>query len=525
MFLYEATVWSFVREAVMFEAIRSVVRGRRDGSNNDIASWGGFIAHLTDAVLIIDRQADQCISANRAARELFGLDETALRAVPLSKLLPGVERAVNGAETEFDVRLPIQADSVRDAQAHATIVAVPPGARNPALHIVVIKPSLHPGDCRATGPGTGTSRDVERLRAVLDTAWQIGLLQDIGQLASSTAKILNERFAYFHVRVYLEEDSGLVLAAEVGDDAFPMDSAADLMVREAAELKDMVLRDRTGSPITFRELQTTVDLAQMAVPVAAFDELGGAIYIQCAIKSHVTAEDRETVSAIARQFAVGINNLRLREVARQQATNDERRRLARELHDSVAGDLAALLWQTEDLVSQLTSGSDISVDRLKEIRDTIRETLAESRRAVWNLRSETSGVCPLSQLLQGELDSLEKISDITAQLSGGYSGSDLTPEIELALLRIGQEAINNVRRHSGASHVNLSLSKTGRTVTLVVQDDGRGFTETLSDDTQLGGFGLTSMYERALSVGGDLKIESAPGRGTSVAVTVETSQE
>ena len=127
--------------------------------------------------------------------------------------------------------------------------------------------------------------------------------------------------------------------------------------------------------------------------------------------------------------------------------------------------------------------------------------------------------------MQGELDPLEKISDITAQLSGGYSGSDLTPEIELALLRIGQEAINNVRRHSGASHVNLSLSHTGRTVTLVVQDDGRGFTETLSDDTQLGGFGLTSMYERALSVGGDLKIESAPGKGTSVAVTVETSQE
>ncbi len=386
------------------------------------------------------------------------------------------------------------------------------------------------GDVASNSGTTSTSRDVERLRAVLDTAGQISLLQDINQLAISTARTLNQRFNYYHVKIYLLEDFEFVTAAEVGDDSLEdnldsVSTASDSMVSEAAGLKNMVIRDRSGARMSASDLENSIDLAQVAVPLLAFEEIFGAIYIQCGLDSFVTPEDTETVSVIARQLAVGINNIHLRDDVKEQATNDERRRIARELHDSVAGDLAALLWQTEDLVSQLASGEEISMDRIKEIRDVTKETLADSRRAVWNLRSESIGPRPLSELLEAELSSLEKISNIKTRLSADFLGTGLTPQVELALLRIGQEAINNIRRHSNASHVDITLSRDADTVTVVIEDNGLGFTEGPLADGGMAGFGLTSMRERAFSVGAELKIKSVPGEGTRIEVKVQNALE
>lgn len=115
------------------------------------------------------------------------------------------------------------------------------------------------------------------------------------------------------------------------------------------------------------------------------------------------------------------------------------------------------------------------------------------------------------------------IAGISTEYSIDYSGIGLRPDVDLALLRIGQEAINNARRHSGSSKVILSLSKVGKVVTLRIQDDGRGFDKDLPGEDQRTGFGLTSMRERAISIGANLTVEPTPGKGTRIEVVVENA--
>ncbi len=187
----------------------------------------------------------------------------------------------------------------------------------------------------------------------------------------------------------------------------------------------------------------------------------------------------------------------------QAAVAEERRRIARDLHDGLAQELAYLARNLEVL------DGEASGDQLERLRRAVERAQLESRRAVSMLAA------PTGQVIETAL--AEAVGEIAERFHVGLD-VDLAPGVQLpahraeALIRIACEAVTNAARHSGAGRVSISLERDGPRVRLRVSDKGRGFDQAIPG----GGFGLVSMCERARSVGGELQISSAPGRGSKV---------
>jgi signal transduction histidine kinase len=210
----------------------------------------------------------------------------------------------------------------------------------------------------------------------------------------------------------------------------------------------------------------------------------------------------------------------LQQVTRAQ--EEERRRIARELHDDTAQDLVILLRQVDKLAPAADKLSPQNRKLLGELRKQTNKILEGVHRFSQDLRPSV-----LDDL--GLLPALEWLtSDLTAHFGIAVEMKVLgqvrrfSPEVELVLFRIAQEALRNVGKHSGASKARLTLEfGDGKTV-LTVKDEGKGFKlpERVDDLTVAGKLGLAGMQERAQLIGGSLRLESGPGKGTKVTLEV-----
>ena len=199
----------------------------------------------------------------------------------------------------------------------------------------------------------------------------------------------------------------------------------------------------------------------------------------------------------------------------------ERERLARELHDTVAQGFTSVVTQLESAEQALTARPADAREHVEKARRTARESLDELRCSVRALRPDLLRTASLTEALERAVRQWSVTSGLPAELRTTGNPVPLHPETELALLRTTQEALANAARHAAASRVIVSLSYLGDTVTLDVDDDGTGFDGRphLRSD---GGFGLIGMRERVEAAGGELAVESAPGQGTTIAVSVPT---
>lgn len=223
--------------------------------------------------------------------------------------------------------------------------------------------------------------------------------------------------------------------------------------------------------------------------------------------------------AIADQLGVAIENARLYEQAEQAAVLEERQRLARELHDSVAQSLYSVTFFAEAGLRVGSAGdSEGAHDCLRRVSQTAQEVLREMRLLVYELRPHALEREGLLGALEQRLDAVERRAgvDVSLQVDGMV---ELPPAVAEGLYRIAQEALNNALKHAGSTAVTVRVSTRGDRVELEIVDNGRGFsTSTVSDR---GGIGLASMRERAERLGGSLRIISAPGQGTSVKASLE----
>ena len=205
--------------------------------------------------------------------------------------------------------------------------------------------------------------------------------------------------------------------------------------------------------------------------------------------------------------------------AREAGVLDERARMAREIHDTIAQGLIGIITQLE----AAGQARDRPADRdrhLDNAQRLARDSLAEARRSVeaWMPAALESGTLP---------DALAVVARDWSELSGipvdvRITGevTNLHPEIEVALLRIAQEALANAAKHAGATRAGLTLSFMGDVVTLDVRDDGAGFAVPEHGAADGSGFGLTGMRQRVARVAGSLAIESEPGGGTAISARV-----
>ncbi len=204
--------------------------------------------------------------------------------------------------------------------------------------------------------------------------------------------------------------------------------------------------------------------------------------------------------------------------AMTRAQEEERARLARELHDETIQSLIALGQRVQMVQRTLSRDPTRAAERLAELRGMISDAVEEVRRfsrALRPLYLEELGLVPALEMLANE-----------AQASFRVRGAPrrLTTDQELALYRIAQEALSNALRHAQARHISMELAFDEEAVTLRVWDDGKGFEvpDRFADLARKGHFGLMGMHERAQLVGGRLTVISAPGRGAMVEVSLKS---
>jgi signal transduction histidine kinase len=226
--------------------------------------------------------------------------------------------------------------------------------------------------------------------------------------------------------------------------------------------------------------------------------------------------------------------------AREAGVLEERQRMAREIHDTLAQGITGIITQLE-AVRQSGPGADRE-RRIDTAAQLARDSLSEARRSVQALRPEALATNPrLPEALAEVAGQWSAVNGVTAAVTTTGDPVGLHTEIEVTLLRVAQEALANVAKHAAASRVGITLSYMADVVTLDVRDDGAGFRlpdpdrpGTVRDarlavvaaaapgdgDGRSGGFGLTAMRQRVQRVAGTLAIESEPGTGTAVSASV-----
>jgi PAS domain S-box-containing protein len=202
------------------------------------------------------------------------------------------------------------------------------------------------------------------------------------------------------------------------------------------------------------------------------------------------------------------------------AQEDERRRIAREMHDQFGEQLTTLEHGLASLLDACADRPAIG-EQVRGLQQVMQRLDRDVEHLVWELRPTALDDLGLSAALANYVRDWSRRVGIAAELhSAGLGDERLPSQVETALYRIAQEALTNIARHSQASRVDVVLGRRHDAVSLVVEDNGVGFDR---DTTRAGGFGLLGMQERAALVGATLEIESSAGQGTTVLVSMSTA--
>lgn len=310
--------------------------------------------------------------------------------------------------------------------------------------------------------------------------------------------------------------------------------------RVAQTGRSILLEDISLEPSAARpDLISTEGLrAFLSVPLRAKDNVLGVMNVASRMPHRFTKDDMHLLHSIGDQVGVAIEQARLYkrlDEARERyqrllrlalaIQEEERKRIARELHDETSQGLTALALNLQAVTEmmEMSSVEDAEIKAmLKKTHSIAVQASAEVTRLIRELRPtllDTLGLpAAVRSLAEASLGS--KGINVSTEFEG--MGRRLSSETELALFRIAQEAVSNVVKHSEANNVTVSLECNANECVLHVEDDGKGFNvnEITGIDEKGRGAGLFSMKERVTIAGGECAIESQPGRGTKVIVKV-----
>lgn len=274
------------------------------------------------------------------------------------------------------------------------------------------------------------------------------------------------------------------------------------------------LRYHASVPLTFQERR----LGVMNLAGPAWREL--------------SEDDLRLLSTIAYQVGIAVERARLAQESTRLARAEERTRIAREIHDTLAQGLTAIGLDIEGALRHLDDSPPAVRQRLERALATTRQSLEEARRSVLDLRAAPLAGRPLAEALAalGRAFVSETGVRVHVRVDGDLN---LPLRTEAELYRIAQEALANVRKHARATEVNLDLRKTARDAVLSIRDDGVGFHtrqpearhgERHGERLGEGHHGLLGMRERARLLGGRLRVESRLGRGTTITARIPLHQ-
>ncbi len=328
-----------------------------------------------------------------------------------------------------------------------------------------------------------------------------------------------------HARDLLASD----VAAICLNDATTRSVQLDPTLAGAASLREGVCisPDADGSlrlhdPRDIRALRSSPEFGEsLQVQLESPDRALGDLWIGRRSAVPFSERDRQFLATLSGFASIAVTSARMRESERQGAILAERERIARELHDS----LAQVLGATHLRLRALSSREDVEVTpglalELSELADICEEGYRDARGAILDLHQSSRTDRDFLDSLRAYLDKYSHQCGVVTTLEAALDHDlVLPPRSEIQIIRVIQEALTNVRKHSGAASAAVRIMQANGTVTFVVEDNGLGFdsAEALLDRD---GFGLHSMRERMELIGGTLLTDSASGRGTRVVAEV-----
>lgn len=231
----------------------------------------------------------------------------------------------------------------------------------------------------------------------------------------------------------------------------------------------------------------------------------------------VDATKLRQVTEVTDDHSIRIDTALLFDEIRSLATVDERQRIAREIHDGVAQDVASLGYLIDELTA--STSDDQQIQRLRELRHELSRIVTELRLSIFDLRSEVAANSTLGKALSDYVSQIGAKSDLKVHLSLDEGSARLSAAVESELFRIAQEAITNARKHSGAENLWVDCWIDPPSARLTVRDDGMGFGPRRADS-----YGVSIMKERACRIDGTLEVGTAnpvdERQGTIVCVTI-----
>jgi two-component system, NarL family, sensor kinase len=256
-----------------------------------------------------------------------------------------------------------------------------------------------------------------------------------------------------------------------------------------------------------------------SIPLYAGEKKLGVMNVASPAWRGLNSEDLQLLNTVGDLLSIAVERARLFERSARLGAVEERNRLAREIHDTLAQNLTATGLQIESAEALLEADADpervrASLDRALSLT---RSNLEEARRSVLDLRAAPLEDRSLPEALRDLIDRWESETGVSARFRSVNGSRPLPPGVEATLYRVCGEALANVARHAGAGRVTVRLVSTPESVGLLVEDDGRGFDPSRVPEDR---HGILGMRERVAVLGGVLRVESSPGGGTRVEATL-----
>jgi signal transduction histidine kinase len=376
---------------------------------------------------------------------------------------------------------------------------------------------------------------LEQRAVQLQTSARVGReitsILNIDVLLPRVVEMIREAFGYYHVQVFLVDRDANELVLRASSDNKSLEhqridlGIASINARAAQTGQAVLANDVLRDPGFLPDSQLPETRSELVIPLRLGNQAIGTLDVHNTQAGAFSAEDVVAIQSLGDQIVVAIDNAHLYKQSRELAVLEERTRLARDLHDSVTQSLYSLVLLTEGWRRLIHSGT-VAVpgaagpqteDYLGRVGEIAQQALREMRLLIHELRPPLLEQEGLVGAVRKRLDAVEKRVGIEARVVMDDL-VELPVSLEEGLYWITQEALNNALKHAGAKKETVRLCVEGDRLVLEIADDGQGFD--LEEAQHRGGMGLSTMRERAKEMCGMLAIESSPGQGTMVRITV-----
>lgn len=327
--------------------------------------------------------------------------------------------------------------------------------------------------------------------------------------------------------------------ADAGDHSFALDHVGTLkdgLNRLGQGGVDLVLLDLSLPDSNGLDTFVRVHSEAPGIPIVVLTGLADETLAAAALREGAQdylVKGRLDPGLLVRSMRYAIERTRADEALRQSeerlrelAVLQERNRMAREIHDTLAQGFTGIVIQIEAAEQVMNQSTDQVSEHLSKAKGLARESLQEARRSVWDLLPKALEGRSLETALENEVKRYPTSEDEVVSFSLKGKERRLPENLQAALLRICQESLTNVRRYASASEVDVTLSFSAEAVALRIQDDGVGFDYQRvknEGEGRLGGFGLPGMEQRVQLLRGSFEVTSTKGEGTLVEVVLPTT--